>query len=225
MITLARRAAILLAALLVASSVRAADPAPAPAPPPGVKAPGAPAASPEARRQKARDYFTDTVLVNQDGKSVRFFTDALDGKVVLVSFIFTRCVEACPLICQKMNGVRRALGDRFRDVQFLSLSVDPDFDTPAELAYFAKKQDARYPNWTFLGGKKENVALVGRRLGEWPEEPGNHTTAFLAGNVRTGHWTKIRPDMPAAAIADTLRRLADEDTGHGDAAATPRAAN
>jgi protein SCO1 len=217
-------ASLLAAVALAASTARAADPAPAPPASPGAR-PGAPAASPEARRQKARDYFTDTLLVNQDGRSVRFFSDALDGKVVLVSFIFTRCVEACPLICQKMNGVRRALGDRFREVQFVSLSVDPDFDTPAELAYFAKKQEARYPNWTFLSGKRENVSLVGRRLGEWPDEPGNHTTAFLAGNVRTGHWTKIRPDMPAAAIADTLRRLADEDTGHGDASPTPRAAN
>lgn len=217
-------ASILAAVALAAASARASDPAPAQPASPGAR-PGATSASPEARRQKARDYFTDTLLVNQDGKSVRFFSDALDGKVVLVSFIFTRCVEACPLICQKMNGVRRALGDRFREVQFLSLSVDPDFDTPAELAYFAKKQEARYPNWTFLSGKRENVSLVGKRLGEWPDEPGNHTTAFLAGNVRTGHWTKIRPDMPAAAIADTLRRLADEDTGHGDAAPTPRASN
>lgn len=222
--------AILLAAILSASPARGADPSPSttsPAATPAASATpkaGAKGATPEARRRKAREWFTDTVLVNQDGKEVRFFSDVLDGNVVLVSFIFTRCVEACPLICQKLNAVRRALGDRFGEVRFVSLSVDPDFDTPAELAYFARKQDARYANWTFLSGKRENVAAVGRRLGEWPDEPGNHTTAFLAGNVRTGHWTKIRPDMPAAAIADTLRRLADEDTGHGVPVATPSAA-
>lgn len=217
-------AALVLATVLAASPAVGAEPAPAPAAPAATPKAGAKGATPEARREKARAWFTDTVLVNQDGKEVRFFSDVLDGNVVLVSFIFTRCVEACPLICQKMNAVRRALGGRFADVRFVSLSVDPDFDTPAELAYFAKKQDARYASWTFLSGKRENVATVGRRLGEWPEEPGNHTTAFLAGNVRTGHWTKIRPDMPAAAIAETLRRLADEDTGHGLPAASPSAA-
>lgn len=211
-----RGTAFLLVLALLAGEARAADPAPAPQ---------AGKASPEARRTKARDYFTDTVLVNQDGKPVRFFSDTLDGNVVLVSFIFTRCVGACPLICQKLNGVRRALGPRFGEVRFLSISVDPEFDTPAELTYFAKKQEAVYPNWTFLSGKKENVSLVARRLGEWPEEPGDHTTAFLAGNVRTGHWTKIRPDMPAAAIAETLQRLADEDQAHGDASFPPRSAN
>ncbi len=211
-----RRGLALLAALaLCAGEARAADPVPPPAPA---------SASPAARREKARAYFTDTVLVDQDGRQVRFFSDVLDGNVVLLSFIFTRCVEACPLICQKLNGVRRSLGDAFGKVRFVSLSVDPDFDTPAELSYFARKQQAIQPNWTFLGGKKENVSLVLKKLGEWPDEPGNHTTAFMAGNVRTGHWTKIRPDMPAAAIADTLRRLVEEDQGHGDAAA-PRKAN
>jgi cytochrome oxidase Cu insertion factor (SCO1/SenC/PrrC family) len=179
--------------------------------------------TPASRQAKARDYFTDTVLMNQDGKQVRFFSDVLDGNVVVLSFVFTRCVGACPLICQKLNGVRRQLGDEFRNVRFVSFSVDPEFDTPAELTRFASKMEAVYPNWTFLGGKKENVSYVVKRLGEWPEEPGDHTTAFMAGNVRTGHWTKIRPDMPAAAIADTLRRLIAEDQGDGES--PPRAAN
>jgi len=184
-----------------------------------------PAATPETRRAKARDYFTDTVLVNQDGKQVRFFTDVLDGNVVVLSFVFTRCTGACPLICQKLNGVRRQLGDQFGKVRLVSLSVDPDFDTPTELSRFAAKMEAVYPNWTFLAGKKENVSFVLKRLGEWPEEPGDHTTAFMAGNVRTGHWTKIRPDMPAAAIAETLRRLVAEDQADAQAPPAPRAAN
>jgi len=179
--------------------------------------------TPASRQAKAREYFTETVLVNQDGKQVRFFSDVLDGNVVLLSFVFTRCVEACPLICQKLNGVRRQLGDEFRNVRFVSFSVDPEFDTPAELTRFATKMEAVYPNWAFLGGKKESVSFVLKRLGEWPDEPGNHTTAFMAGNVRTGHWTKIRPDMPAAAIADTLRRLVAEDQGDGES--PRRAAN
>jgi protein SCO1 len=215
-----RGLAVVAAAALAVGEARAAGAPPATAPSAATAVKG----SPEARRAKARDYFTDTPLVNQDGKPVRFFSDVLDGNVVLVSFVFTRCVGACPLICQKLNGVRRALGDRFGEFRFVSLSVDPDFDTPAELTYFAKKQEARYPNWTFLGGEKANVSLVGKKLGEWPEEPGDHTTAFLAGNVRTGHWTKIRPDMPAATIADTLRRLADEDQGNGVVPSTPRTA-
>ncbi len=220
----ARPLALLALLALCATEARASDPAPAATPAAGSLPAPAAKASPAERRARALAYFGDTPLVNQDGRTVRFFPDVLDGQVVLVSFIFTRCVEACPLIAQKMNGVRRALGDRFGEVRFVSLSVDPEFDTPAELSYFARKNQTRYPNWVLLGGRKENVAAVGRKLGEWPDEPGNHSTAFLAANVRTGHWTRIRPDVPAAAIAETLRQLADEDSGHGNDPAAAHAA-
>lgn len=206
-----------LAALVAGILATAAIVAPARAdevtvPAPGARpAPAAAASTPEARRARAREYFTDTVLVDQDGRQLRFYSDVLDGNVVLLSFIFTRCVDACPLTCQKLNGVRRALGDDFGKVRLVSLSTDPDFDTPAELTRFARTQEAVYPNWKFLGGKKENVAVVLGKLGEWREDPTDHTTALIAANVRTGHWTRIRPDVPAAAIAETLRQLVDED--------------
>jgi cytochrome oxidase Cu insertion factor (SCO1/SenC/PrrC family) len=177
----------------------------------------------QEREAKARAYFTNTVLLDQDGREVRFYDDVLRGQVVVLSFIFTRCVEACPLIAQKLNVIRRELGERFgRDVRFVSISVDPDFDTPEELRHFAGKQKAAHPGWTFLTGRKENVQAVLRKLGEYVENPGDHTTAFLGGNVRTGHWTKIRPDAPPVTIADTMRRLADEPAeGGGAVAASP----
>lgn len=190
------RRAVLLLALAAAPAARAA---PGPA-------------DPATREAKARAYFTDTPLLTQDGKEVRFYSDVLRGNVVLLSFVFTRCVEACPLIMQKLNAVRRGLGDAFpRDARFVTLSVDPDFDTPAELTHFQAKQGAVHPGWTLLTGKKANITTVLTKLGEWSDEPGNHSTAFVAGNVRTGHWSKVRPDTPPAAIVELLQRLAAED--------------
>jgi len=173
-----------------------------------------PPASPptEAEKEaKALAWFTDTELIDQDGRKVRFYSDVVKGRVVCLSFIFTRCVEACPLIAQKLNRVRRDLGERFgTDVHFVSFSVDPDFDTPQELRRFAAKQQAIHPGWTFLTGSKANLKAVLSRFGEWVDEPGNHTTAFVAGNARTRHWTKVRPDAPPQAVALVLRQLADE---------------
>ena len=48
------------------------------------------------------------------------------------------------------------------------------------------------------------------RLGEWVEAPGDHSTAFVAGNARTRHWVKVRPDAPPEAVAALLRQLVDE---------------
>lgn len=164
-----------------------------------------------AREAKARAYFTDTVVLDQLARPVRFYSDALAGKVVCVAFIFTQCNDACPLIMQKLTRVQAALGDRFgREVEFVAISVDPENDSPAALAAFALKHGAAAPGWTFLTGTRPALATVAGRLGGWPASPEEHTTAFVAGNVRTRHWTKVRPDMPAEAVADLLRGLADE---------------
>jgi protein SCO1 len=52
--------------------------------------------------------------------------------------------------------------------------------------------------------------VVGK-LGEWVDDPDDHTTGFIAGNTRTNHWTKIRPDAPPFAIVEHVRRLLAEN--------------
>lgn len=183
------------------------------------------AAAGEAREAKARAYFTDTVLLDQDGKARRFYEDVLRDRTVLLSFVFTSCVDACPLIVKKMNGVRAALRERFgREIQFVSLSVDPAQDTPAELKKFARKQGADLEGWTFLTGSEGDVKTVLAKLGQFVDDPSNHYTGFMAANVRTGHWTKVRPDLPAPTVATLLSGLADERPGAPAVAAAAGAA-
>jgi cytochrome oxidase Cu insertion factor (SCO1/SenC/PrrC family) len=143
---------------------------------------------------------------------VRFYSDVLTGKVVVIDFIFTRCAGACPALTQKMNSVRRELGDLFgSQVRFVSISIDPEFDTPRELAEFAKKQRAEHPEWLFLTGKKDDVKAVVSRLGQWTEAIEEHSTLFIAGNARARHWTKIRIDLSTEAFAMQVRKLVGED--------------
>lgn len=161
---------------------------------------------------KARAWFTDTVLLTQEGKPVRFYTDVLRDKVVVIDFIFTRCVGACPVLTQKMNALRRDLGDLFGSkVRFVSISIDPEFDTPQELVHFAKKHAADYPEWLFLTGKKADVKAVVSRLGQWTEEVSEHSTLFIAGNARARHWTKIRLDTPTEVFGLQVRKLLGGD--------------
>jgi len=183
---------------------------------PAASAAGPKAAAPtEAEAEaKARAYFTDTVLLTQQGKKVRFYSDVLRGHVVVLSFMFTQCTDACPLLTQKLRRVKDGLGDLFgKPVRFVTISVDPVNDTPQAWRKFAEKNRAVHPEWLFLTGKKAEVDKVLAKLGELTPEPGNHTTAFLAGNAMTRHWTKIRPDAPAEAVVEHVRRLAGEGLG------------
>ena len=63
-----------------------------------------------AAEQKARDYFTNLEVFDQDGKSLRFYDDVLKDKVVAINFIFTNCQGACPLMTRQMTMVRDMLG-------------------------------------------------------------------------------------------------------------------
>src|SRR3954453_314174 len=79
--------------------------------------------SPAEREAKARDYFTETKLKTQADKTVRFYSDALKDKVVLINFVFTQCGDACPLITAKLVQAKRELGDVFgQEVRFVSIS-------------------------------------------------------------------------------------------------------
>lgn len=173
-----------------------------------------PPAAAEAREARARAWFTDTLLVDQDGREVRFYSDVLKGRTVCLSFQFTQCKEACPLIMARLDRVRRDLGEAFgRDLHFVVLSVDPEHDTPEALRAFARRHGAEGPGWTFLTGPRASVAAVLGKLGTWVEDPSDHTTGLLAGNTRTHHWTKIRPDVSPAGVAEVLRGLAGERPG------------
>jgi len=162
----------------------------APTPPPDPHA--AHGQKPEASQETlpAQKYFTDVELINQDGERVRFYSDVLKGKTVVIYAFFTTCNSACPVMSRNMEKVQEALGARVgRDVFLVSISVDPLTDTPARLKEYAQKFHAR-KGWTFLTGKKENVDWALYKLGQYVESRDDHTNIWIIGNEGTGLWKK-----------------------------------
>jgi cytochrome oxidase Cu insertion factor (SCO1/SenC/PrrC family) len=163
----------------------------------------------DAELERARKYFSDTELLTHEGKRVRFFSDVLKGRVVVVTFFYTTCTGACPITNQKLSLVQDMLGDRFgKEIFFVSVTTDPENDTPKVLESYRRNFTAR-DGWVFLTGEPEKVKRVSRRLGQTYEKEA-HLPLLLAGNVRTAHWMKLRPNLPNEAIATRLRMLADE---------------
>jgi protein SCO1/2 len=138
----------------------------------------------------ARNYFTDTVLINQDGKPMRFYTDLLKDKVVIVNTFFTTCTSVCPPMSKTLEKIQNWLGDRLeKDARIISISVDSATDTPPRLKEFGKKFNAK-PGWYFLTGKKENADFALRKIGQFVESKDDHSTIIIIGNLRTGLWKK-----------------------------------
>jgi len=138
----------------------------------------------------AHKYFTDVVLVNQNGEKMRFYSDLLRGKVVIINSFFGTCQGSCLPMNHNLEKVQQALGDHMgKDVHIISISVDPAVDTPANLKEYAKTLHAK-PGRYFLTGDKENVDLALSKLGQFVNDKQNHLNVVIIGNERTGLWKK-----------------------------------
>lgn len=121
-------------------------------------------------------------LTSQEGRIV---TDAvLKGKVTVLNFIFTRCMGPCPRMSAQMGRLNQALGPKLDDVQLISVSVDPEYDTPAVLAEYGERFGADPARWKLLTGPTDqihNVMVKGFLLPLGTDKDGMpaHSTRFV----------------------------------------------
>jgi cytochrome oxidase Cu insertion factor (SCO1/SenC/PrrC family) len=129
----------------------------------GAVAPGAV----QARAAERLDDFgvvPDFALVSQTGDSVHLRD--LRGQVWIADFIFTNCASTCPMMTAQLSRLEKGLAGE-RGVRLVSFSVDPERDTPARLAEYAKSYGAQPERWMFLTGDKHAIrqlSIEGFRL-------------------------------------------------------------
>ncbi len=163
-----------------------------------------------AQPSPAEKYFTDVELLDQDGKKVRFYSDVLKGKTVIVNAFFTSCTSVCPPMNRNMEKIQQALGDRVgRDVFLVSLTVDPEVDTPTRMKEYAKKFHAGR-GWIFLTGKKENLDWALYKLGQYVENKDDHKTVFIIGNEPTGLWKKAFGMANVAELVQVVESVVND---------------
>ena len=157
-------------------------------------------------RSAAEKYFSDVELINQDGQKMRFYSDVLKDKVVVINTFFTSCTGVCPPINRNLEKVQEVLGDRLgKDAFLISISVDPETDTPSRLKEYSRRFHAR-PGWIFLTGKKENVDWAVYKLGQYVEAKEGHTNIIIIGNEPKGLWKKAF----GLAKADELMKIVED---------------
>ena len=154
----------------------------------------------------AQKYFSDVELINQYGEKLRFYSDLLKGKVVVINSFFSTCSSICPPMNRNFSKIQEALGNRIgKDVNLISLTVDPETDTPSRLKEYAEKLGAR-PGWHLLTGTKENIDWALHKVGHYVEVKDDHTSIVIIGNEPKGVWTKAM----GLAKADQLIKLVQD---------------
>jgi protein SCO1/2 len=94
-------------------------------------------------------------MTDSDGRV--FHSSELAGKVWVADFIYTNCPAECPMMTAKMHRFSQQVDP---SVRLLSISVDPERDTPAALSTFASHYGGATPQWSFLTGTPETVHLL-----------------------------------------------------------------
>lgn len=115
----------------------------------------------------------DFSLTDQNGVSVSL--SSLRGKVIAINFIYTRCPlpDVCPRLSANFASIQRRFAPRLvQDLMLLSVTIDPEHDTPGELLKYAKIWNARADGWRFLTGSSSDAQKVAGRFGMnyWAEE-------------------------------------------------------
>jgi len=132
----------------------------------------------------------DLVLMDQNGEEMKFVSDVIGDRIVVMDFVYTSCTTVCPVISAVFGQVQNKLGDQLgEDVVLVSVSVDPVRDTPQRLKAYAAKHEAR-PGWIWLTGHKRTMDDVLDGLGAYTPNFENHPAMVLVGDGRTGEWTR-----------------------------------
>jgi cytochrome oxidase Cu insertion factor (SCO1/SenC/PrrC family) len=152
----------------------------------------------------------DATVYNQNGRRLNFYTDLVKGRTVAINFIFTTCTTICPPLTATFRRVQQnlELEQKGRDVQLISISVDPLTDTSERLHDFAAKFKAG-PGWTFVTGDKSEIDSLLRALGAAVADKNDHTPMILVGNDASGYWTRTYGLSSPATLVKVITEAAN----------------
>lgn len=119
-------------------------------------------------------------LIDQSGRAVD--ESVLDGKVTIVDFVFSNCPSICPAMTARMSKLQGRLGD-VEGVRFLSVSIDPERDTPERLRAWAAEFDADLQTWSFLTGDRAVARGIARAIGFGVEDTGKEIPTSEGGTM------------------------------------------
>lgn len=153
----------------------------------------------------------DVAVLNQRGEAARINTDVIANHVVVVNFIFTTCGTICPPMGANFGRLEKLLEERGESrVQLVSISIDPQTDTPERLREWAGRFHAG-SQWTLLTGSKRSIEQILRAFGVFTPDKLSHTPILMIGNSRGWVRADALKTAPArvAEIATALANAAE----------------
>jgi len=129
-------------------------------------------------------------MVRQDGAKVIFPDELDDGRPVILSFIYTTCTAICPVVSQVLAQTQERLAKNAEPVHLISVSIDPEHDTPAQLLDYAKRFNAG-PQWQHYTGTVQSSITLQTAFGAYSGDKMNHTPVTFLRSAPGQRWVRL----------------------------------
>jgi len=166
------------------------------------------AAEPEpARYQRTVEKYTipDVVLINQDGEKVRFKTLFESGQPVVVDFIYGTCTTICPILSAGYANLQRKLVTDSAKVNLVSITIDPENDTPAILKEYLSRYQAK-PGWNFLTGSRKDIDRVMTAFDAYFRDKMDHKPLTFIRSPKDGSWIRLYGLLSGVDFLDEYKK-------------------
>ncbi|MFT5095178.1 MAG: protein SCO1/2 [Planctomycetaceae bacterium] len=174
---------------------------------------------PTATEKRVSARFPNTDLIDQHGRKLKFYDDLVKDTSVCIVFFYTRCTGSCPGTTTALKQIRRTIAQEFPndEFRFISLTLEPDVDTPEELQEYMDRyrisEDPSLPEWVYATGDFEEVDHLRRELGVYDLDPiidadkTEHAAIVTFGNDRTDRWAALPVGMGVGKVSETIVRI------------------
>jgi protein SCO1/2 len=145
-------------------------------------------------------------LVRADGHQIDLKNELDDGRAVVMTFIYTTCTSICPVISQTLEQLQNELGPQISHVHLVSISIDPENDTPARLREYAAKFGAG-PQWQYYTGTVDASIAAQKAFNVYREDKMNHNPVVLLRAAPGKPWLRVDGFATAGELLHSYQEL------------------
>ncbi|MBL8305627.1 MAG: SCO family protein [Rubrivivax sp.] len=145
-------------------------------------------------------------VLRQDGRRLGFEQALDDGRPVMLNFVYTSCTAICPVTAQVFAEVRERLGKDRDAVHAVTVSIDPEYDTPQRMAEYARRFGGG-GSWSFFTGTLADSVAIQRSFGAYQGDKMNHVPVTFVRAAPGQPWIRLDGFASPKVLVDTLRPM------------------
>lgn len=146
-------------------------------------------------------------LVDMNGKTVLVDEVLNSDQPMMVNFIYTSCTTICPILSATFSSAQHQMGEAAKPVKWISISIDPEYDTPARLREYAQRFHAN-DNWQFITGELDQIIALQKAFGVYFGSKANHKPVTLMRAGRDKPWVRLEGLTSGAELVAEYQQIA-----------------